>query len=212
MKQSIISDRTAIARVLSIVLSVFVVAFLAAGCGGSTKTSTGGAAATASSLAGGAASSAVSATGDTSASASASGAASCPSSNTTSFAKTKFLTHSGLAFGAFHRYLYTPFRAGAFKSGASGRITAIVKAGAAALFIKREVRLAYEDVQATPSLCKAIGQPLQALGNQIDAAVSGLKNGSTSGITALEGLVQGVKAKAASAGTPIQENTNPPLG
>jgi len=212
MKRSTISDRPAIARLLGTVLSVFVVALLGAGCGGSTKTSTGGAAATASSIAGGAASSVVSATGDTSASASASGAASCPSSNTTSFAKTKFLTHSGLAFGAFHRYLYTPVRAGAFKSGASGRITAIVKAGAAALFIKREVRLAYGDVQANPSLCKVIGQPLQALGNQIEAAVSGLKNGSTSGITALEGVVQGVKAKASSAGTPIQENTNPPLG
>jgi hypothetical protein len=205
MKRSTISDRPAIARLLGSVLSVFVVALLAAGCGGSTKTSTGGAAATASSIAGGAASSAVSAT------AAASGAASCPSSNTTSVAKTKFLTHSGLAFGAFHRYLYTPVRAGAFKSGASGRITAIVKAGAAALFIKREVRLAYEDVQANPRLCKAIGQPLQAVGNQIDAAVSGLKNGSTSAITALEGVVQGVKAKASSAGTPIQENTNPPL-
>ncbi len=178
MKRSTISGRPAIARLLGTVVALFVVVLLAAGCGGSTKTSTG-AAATASSIAGGAASSAVSATGDTSASAAASGAASCPSSNTTSFAKTKFLTHSGLAFGAFHRYLYTPVRAGAFKSGAHGRITAIVKGGAAALFIKREVRLAYEDVQANPSLCKAIGQPLQAVGNQIDAAVSGLKNGST---------------------------------
>jgi len=31
-------------------------------------------------------------------------------------AKTKFVLHAGLAFGAFHRYIYEPFRSGAFTS------------------------------------------------------------------------------------------------
>ena len=61
----------------------------------------------------------------------------CPTSNMTSFAKTKFVLHSGLAFGAFHRYIYKPYQAGTFKSGAHGRILILVKAGTAALFIKR---------------------------------------------------------------------------
>src|SRR4030088_2328381 len=50
------------------------------------------------------------------------------------FAKTKVVLHMGLAFGAFHRYIYKPLRAGAFKSGAAGRVKALLKAGAAALF------------------------------------------------------------------------------
>jgi hypothetical protein len=43
---------------------------------------------------------------------------SCPTSNTKSFAKTKFVLHAGLAFGAFHRYLYKPYQAGTFNKGA----------------------------------------------------------------------------------------------
>jgi hypothetical protein len=83
----------------------------------------------------------------------------CPTSNTIAFAKTKFLAHTGLAFGAFHRYLYKPFQAGTFKKGASGRITAFIKGGLAVLFVKREIRLASEDVKANPTLCKAIAAP-----------------------------------------------------
>ena len=145
-------------------------------------------------------------------SASATGSApSCPTSNTTNFAKSKFVLHSGLAFGAFHRYLYKPFQAGTFKSGAHGRTLALVKAGAAALFIKREVRLAYEDVQANPTLCKSIGQPLQQIGDKVQDAVDGLKQGNFSPISILEGAISGVESKSSSAGTPIQENDNPSL-
>ena len=95
-----------------------------------------------------------------------------PTSNSTSFAKTKFLLHAGLAFGAFHRYLYKPLQAGTYKSGADGRIKAFLKAGLAALYIKREVRLAYSDVTANPTLCKAIAAPLRSVGDKISAAVT----------------------------------------
>jgi len=201
---STISYRPIKARALASVLSLLLVAFLAAGCGGGSTTTngagTGGTASTTSSaLAGG------------SASADASSATDCPTSNTTSFAKSKFLLHAGLAFGAFHRYLYKPYQAGTFKSGAHGRTLAFVKAGAAALFIKREIRLTSEDVQANPTLCKVIGQPLRTVGDKVQAAVDGLKGGDVSTITALEGAVQSVKSKASSSGAAIQENTDPPL-
>lgn len=140
-----------------------------------------------------------------------SGFTGCPTSNTTTFAKTKFVLHAGLAFGAFHRYLYKPFRAGTFRSGAHGRIFAFVKAGLAALFIKREVRLAYEDAKANPTLCKVIAAPLQAVGDKISAAVTAIKGGDASGVTGLEQTIQDAKSKASSAGTSIQENSNPPL-
>jgi hypothetical protein len=38
------------------------------------------------------------------------------------FAKTKFVLHAGLAFGAIHRYIYKPLRAGALRSGTPGRV------------------------------------------------------------------------------------------
>jgi hypothetical protein len=40
------------------------------------------------------------------------------------FAKTKCLLHAGLAFGAIHRYIYKPLRAGALRSGARTRQSA----------------------------------------------------------------------------------------
>jgi len=78
-------------------------------------------------------------------------AADCPTGgNTKDFAKTRFVLHAAEGFGVFHRYLYKPYRNGAFRKGASGRIRTFLKAGAAALFIKRQVRRATEDAKGTP--------------------------------------------------------------
>jgi hypothetical protein len=41
-----------------------------------------------------------------------------------------------------------------FKKGASGRIGALIKGGLAALFVKREIRLASGDVKANPTLVR----------------------------------------------------------
>jgi hypothetical protein len=49
------------------------------------------------------------------------------------FAKTRLLLHTGLAFGAIHRYIYKPLRAGALRSGAPGRIKVLLKGAAAHL-------------------------------------------------------------------------------
>lgn len=199
-------------RLIAAVLSIVLVAFLAAGCGGKNDSAGSAASAVSSGVNGGSSPSGAAGSDSTGSTDSTSSAAACPTSNTTSFAKSKFVLHAGLAFGAFHRYLYKPFQAGTFKSGAHGRITGFVKAGAAALFIKREVRLASEDVQANPTLCKAIGQPLQAVGDQVSSVVDKLKSGDTSAIGVLEGLVQTVESKASSSGNAIQEDSNPSLG
>jgi hypothetical protein len=50
------------------------------------------------------------------------------------FAKTKFVLHAGLAFGAIHRYIYKPLRAGALHNGAPGRVKVLLKGAAAAIF------------------------------------------------------------------------------
>jgi hypothetical protein len=136
---------------------------------------------------------------------------SCPASNTVGFAKTKFVAHTGLAFGAFHRYLYKPFQAGTFKKGASGRIAAFIKGGLAALFVKREIRLASEDVKANPTLCKAIAAPLGKIGDTVQAALDKLKGGDASGITAANSAIASVEGTSAKDGVPITENDNPDL-
>lgn len=136
---------------------------------------------------------------------------SCPASNTTAFAKTKFVLHSGLAFGAFHRYLYKPYQAGTFKKGASGRIKGFVKGGLAALFVKREIRLASQDVKANPTLCKAIAAPLGKIGDSVQAAFDKLKGGDASGLTAANSSISSVESTSNKDGVPITENDNPDL-
>lgn len=132
----------------------------------------------------------------------------CPSSNTIAFAKTKFVTHAGLGIGAFHRWIYKPAKLGGFKKGADGRVKAFVKAGAAALFVKREVRLASNDAQANPTLCKAIVAPLKDISDKISAAVASAKNGDTSQITSLESDVKSVMSTSQRQGDTITPDEN----
>ena len=188
-------------RLLAAAMSLFLVAFVATGCKSSTTASSSASAQTVSA-------STVAASDGSGSVAPASG---CPTSNTTSFAKTKFVLHAGLAFGAFHRYLYKPYQAGTFKSGAHGRITGFIKAGLAALYIKREVRLASADVAANPLLCKAIGAPLSTIGTGVQAAVSKLKGGDASAWSAIEATISSVEHKSAQNGTTVTEDPNAPL-
>ncbi len=137
----------------------------------------------------------------------------CPTSNTTSFAKTKFVLHTGLAFGAFHRYLYKPFRAGTFTSGTKiHRALVFGKAGGAALFIKREVRLAIVDVQANPTLCNTLVAPLMALGDGISGVVTKLKGGDTTAIADAEKGVTAIESAASSGGVTIVEDAKASIG
>lgn len=135
----------------------------------------------------------------------------CPTSNTKTFAKTRFVLHTAEGFGAFHRYLYKPFKAGSFTKGHAGRIKAFLKAGAAALFIKRQVRLATEDVKANPTLCTLIAAPLAKVGDTISGAVSKLKTGDASGLEQANTDISGIEAAASSKGAAITENLNPKL-
>lgn len=139
-------------------------------------------------------------------------ATTCPTSNTTSFAKTKFVLHTGLAFGTFHRYIYKPLKAGTFKKGADGRIKAFVKAGATALFMKREIRLASEDVKANPTLCRSLAAPLGKLSSAISGAVSKARGGDSSGLEDANSQIADMTSKSASGGAAITESTNESAG
>lgn len=135
-------------------------------------------------------------------------ASGCPTSNTTKLAKTKFVLHAGEAFGTFHRYIYGPFRNGSFTKGGVGKVRLYLKAGATALFDKRQVRLMIVDVKANPTLCKLIAQPLSDLSSKLSAIGTKVRSGDTSGISDANTAIAAVEAKSQASGTAIQENAN----
>ena len=110
-----------------------------------------------------------------------------------------------------NRWLWKPFQAGTFNKGANGRVTAFIKGGLAALFVKREVRLAATDVQADPTLCKAIIAPLDKLGDTVQAAFDKLKGGDASGITDLNSSIGSIESTSQKDGVAIQEDENADL-
>jgi hypothetical protein len=150
-----------------------------------------------------------SATGTTSAAAASAG---CPASNTTPFAKTKFVLHVGLAAGTFHRYIYKPFRAGSFRAGAHGRLRALLKASATALFDEHEVRKAIQDVKASPALCKILIAPLSALDSKFLAIKSNIVSGDTSGLDDANSSLASIASHSAQGGAPITESTDESQG
>jgi hypothetical protein len=57
----------------------------------------------------------------------------------THFAKTKFLLHAGLAFGAFHHFIWKPIRDGALAHPFRHKL-ALIKAGLASLFVAHDLK------------------------------------------------------------------------
>ncbi len=141
-------------------------AFGVAGCGSSSSSSGAGSSASSSS-AGGATT------------------ASSSSSATKHFAKTKFVLHAGLAFGAFKHFIYNPVKAGDLKHPFSHKLT-LVKAGLASLFVYHELKLAAEDVHSSKIL-SALFSPLTAAADKIKSLKSSLTSGSVNP-SAIEGL------------------------
>jgi hypothetical protein len=82
--------------------------------------------------------------------------ASCASAGTRKIPKTRLLADLALTYGAFHRYLYKPYKAGAFSKGANGRTKAIIKAGLATAAIVKLLSNAKKNAEADPTLCKFV--------------------------------------------------------
>ena len=61
--------------------------------------------------------------------------------------KTRFLAHLGVAYFAFHHWVYAPYRQGDFAQGAPHRLSHIVKGGIALLFAVHEVHVSEEIAQ-----------------------------------------------------------------
>ena len=121
-----------------------------------------------------------------------------------SFAKTKFLLHTGIAAGAFYRYIYNPWRAGAFKQGAPGRKKALAKAAASGLVVVHELRTAARDAQCDGPALKTLARPMTAA-VAAATALSALSSGGVGSIGAAGTAFEHLKSAASAAGATITQ-------
>jgi hypothetical protein len=122
------------------------------------------------------------------------------------FAKAKFALHMGLAFGAFHRYIYKPFQTGAFNAGSPHRLRTFVKGGSAALFAVHELRTAREDALSNDRL-RPLAERIEPLRGRLTSLGSSLKHGSldTNAILAAAGAVSTLGSESGGLGVTIKE-------
>jgi hypothetical protein len=127
--------------------------------------------------------------------------------STTKFAKTKFVLHAGLAFGAFHRWIYKPAKAGTLTHPLKHPLTA-AKAALAAAFTYHELKVALADAQADPTLSKLVA-PVTALQDKFRGLADSVKSGGvgSADVGGLESAISSLKSKATSAGQSITEQT-----
>jgi len=119
----------------------------------------------------------------------------------------KFIFHAGLAFGAFHHFIYLPFKAGKFTSGSIlSKIKNYVLAGGAALFIYHEVKLALADAQQNKVL-KVLVTPLTAAVSLFNTIVSKIKGHSLDAttVTSAQNSVTSIEGQSKTNGSSITE-------
>jgi hypothetical protein len=119
----------------------------------------------------------------------------------------KFIFHAGLAFGAFHHFIYLPFKAGKFTSGGFlSKLKNYVEAGAAALFVYHETKLALQDAQQS-KLLKVVVAPLTAVVSLFTTIVSKVKghNLDPATISSAQSAVTSIESQAKQSGSSVSE-------
>jgi hypothetical protein len=144
--------------------------------------------------------------GSSSSSSAGTPAASATSSSSPSLPTAKFVLHAGLAFGAFHHWIYRPIKAGALKHPFSHKL-ALIKAGLAGLFVSHELRLAVTDAKASKVL-RPVVAPLTAAADKLDGLKSSITGGSVnpSDLDAINSQLSQAGQTAKSAGASIKES------
>ena len=153
-------------RVLALILGLMVMFGGATACSSSGKSTT--AASSASQAAAGHASQSASAAN-----------ASCAQAGTRKIPKTRLLADLGLTYGAFQRYLYKPYKAGAFQKGANGRTKALIKAGLATAAIVKLLSNASKNAAADPTLCKYVPN-INNIKSSLSSLTGKVKDGTAS--------------------------------
>jgi hypothetical protein len=134
----------------------------------------------------------------------------CPTKNTESFAKTKFVADVALAGGAFKRYIYTPAKSGKFKKGASGRVLALVKAAAAGAFTVNRLDAAKNAAEANPTLCKLLAEPIAKFSAAVSGLVGKVKSGgiNPSDVDSGNNFLTDLHGAASQGGAAFTDNTD----
>ena len=134
----------------------------------------------------------------------------CPTKNTESFAKTKFVADVAIAGGAFKRYIYTPAKDGKFKKGANGRVLAFVKAAAAGALTVNRLEAAKAAAEANPTLCKLLAEPIAKLSAAVSGLISKAKGGSIdpSDVENAGGYLSDLHGAASQGGAAFTDNTS----
>jgi hypothetical protein len=146
-------------------------------------------------------------------SSSSTGSASTPTSSQTGtsttpsirFAKTKFLLHAGLAFGAFHHFIYKPFKAGALRHPLLHK-AALLKAALAGLFVYHELKLAAQDVKSS-KLLSDLFAPITLIAAKLATFKVSLATGRASAprVEGISSELSSLGASAAAKGNAITE-------
>lgn len=124
-------------------------------------------------------------------------------------AKTKFLLHAGLAYGAFHRYIQKPLKAGAFKSGSAKQKRTIAKAAVAAAFVYHELKQAHRAAESDETLRTKLLQPFDTALTGISDAAKSLKSGKLPDLGSLVDDMGGLSTAAGAAGAVIKDKLIP---
>ncbi|AJE43804.1 hypothetical protein [Streptomyces nodosus] len=119
------------------------------------------------------------------------------------FAKTRFVINAGLAAGATYEWIIKPWKAGAFKKGAHGRTSSLIKAGLAGAFAYNRLRAAQHNAQGDPTLSRAMA-PLNSGINDLKHLPSKLRSGDTSAASSFDNVINQVKDAGHSAGAPVK--------
>lgn len=134
-----------------------------------------------------------------------SAAAACPTENTRTFAKTRFVADLGGAAFLTKRYVYTPYREGKFQKGASGRTVAIVKAGVAAATSVKLLKNARDNAQADPTLCRTLAAPLTGAITALSGVTAALASGDLTSLGSLGAALDSLRGLAGQQGIDVPE-------
>ena len=127
--------------------------------------------------------------------------AACQQVGSVNFDKTKFVLHAGLAFGAFHHFIYAPYKAGNLHGFGT-----LAKAGLAGLFTVHELKLAKADAESSPTLCH-LAAPFDKASAALSGSIGKIRSGKASSqdIEGLNNDVNAVQHGAAADGVPAPD-------
>jgi hypothetical protein len=119
----------------------------------------------------------------------------------------KFIFHAGLAFGAFHHFIYLPFKAGKFTSGGFfSKLKTYTAAALAALFVYHETKLALQDAKQNKVL-KALVAPLTAAIAGFNTVVAKVKSHGldTTTLNSAQSSLTAIESQAKKVGSSVPE-------